>query len=149
MPEFTNTYLSNVPTVTPLGIGGLLDVRLTVPAGVSPHIGWRFWSQGLSQAFIFEGTTLSGGVLVASHNMNRNDPRTAALEIRSTPTVGALGTVIQNGSWFGGKPKEIPGFRQVMQDMILKSEEEYLFRIVSQGNNQAADVEFVWYEPGG
>ncbi len=135
-----------------LGDDASMDLWVSVPAGVVPHMTWGFWSGGLAQSYVYENPTVSAeGTAVTRENRNRNSVNAAATIVKHTPTVSNAGTRLHGGTWHGSA--DIPGPEgpgdggsRAAQELELKSGNTYLFRITARTASILAGSELNWYE---
>lgn len=136
---------------SPLANDASLEARLTTPAGGFPHVIPTFWCEGLSQAYVFEGTTFSSdGDDKTPVQRNRNSSNTSVLTIRTDPTVDSDGTALWDGVWSGVEGLgPLPGAQAESRgshEIILKPSTEYLFRVTARDNGLRASIRLDWYE---
>jgi hypothetical protein len=96
---------------------------------------------------IFEGTnTVVGGTPVTPTNNNRNSVNTSSLTVLQDPTSLVTGSSILK---FGGGNNQRSGIVNRGDELILKRNETYLFRIISLNNNNTISYCGDWYEHTG
>lgn len=138
-----------------LANNGDLDLLITVPAGVFPHIrqtGVRVGDTPCTVHF-FEGpTTSANGTALAVYNRNRNSDNTNDVTIYVGPTVSDDGTELvrrllpASGGFFTPGGASIQGFSE---EWILAPSTDYLVRVTNE-SGAAIDltVDILWYEIG-
>ena len=135
----------NTPDATPIADDASLDIWVSVPAGLTPHVVWRFWSQGLSQGYVYESPTVTDeGTIITPINLNRSSAIDPTVVVKHTPTVTLVGTVLYGGDWYGGTFTQEA--LQDVQGMQLAAGTTYLFRQTARADNLAMGFNINWNE---
>lgn len=129
-----------------LGNAAVRDILISVPdTNRWPHLLWKVRSSGEANLTIYEGATTSNdGTGVTEINHNRNSTNTSLTQIFFTPTLTATGAVICLEHFGAGQ--NAGGESRGEQELILKQNTKYLFRIVSEAADNDISTMFGWYE---
>jgi len=114
------------------------------------HLTWEIQSQGQIQFEIYENANLTyDGTDLTSYNNDRNSTNTSNwVNFEQDCTVNSVGTklgqaLIGNAS---NPNRGLPGGGQRNKEIILKQNEDYLFRITSGVNSNTITYLAEWYE---
>lgn len=147
-----NTYNVNHSTTdaAPLADDANFDLWVSVPEGTFPHMVWDLWCEGLAQGYLYEGPTVSDeGTALTPWNRQRNSANAATVVVKHTPTVSGVGTALHNGEWQGSTGVGVSrnqGGSRATQEIDLKENTTYLFRITARASNVRASISLDWYE---
>ena len=132
-----------------------LELLLTVPAGVYPHLNkWRSsFGRGDIDIVGYEAPTVSDvGTAMPSLNTNRNSSRVPGMTVSHTPTTSADGSLIHTiwvpptGTGTGQSANGVANV-EAGEEWILPASTQYLWRIT---NNSGATIpvsfDLIWYE---
>ena len=112
---------------------------------VPVHFLFSVEGSGEANLTIYEGTTFSGaGTAVTPINVNRTSALTMDSTITHTPTLTTDEALIAMHHFGAGK--KIGGGATSSSEFILASDEDYLFRITSEADNNDIDIELLMYE---
>jgi len=124
-------------------------LHVKVPASYVAHMRFRFMAEAKIDYYVYENPTLTGdGTALTEFDMNRTTSNASNVDVFHTPTVSAVGTMIDNGMLgSSGFLTDTGGSISPMRDWIFKESESYL---VGANNNDAAAKDIViqlsWYE---
>jgi len=124
-------------------------LHVKVPATHKCHIRWRFMSEAKIDYYIYENPTLTNdGTALTEFDMNRETANASNVDVFHTPTITAVGTMIDNGMiGTSGFLFDSGGSVSPMEDWIFKPSESYL---IGANNNDggAKDIviQLVWWE---
>ena len=131
------------------GINGDLYFK-TPNSAVWDHIIAAFYTSAAAKFYLREAPTITAsGTLLTSYNQDRNSSNTTSVVARSSPTItaGGSGTLIDRARGGGGiGAGRFGGSTVGRSEWILKQNTIYLFRIVSEADNNKAMIELKWYE---
>jgi hypothetical protein len=143
---------------TGLASGSSLDIVFTVPnititgpltsaVLACPHFRFEVIADSYSQAYLYEGPTVTGGTGTARTPiaMERNGTYTPKLAILEAPTVTGVGTLLWQGVIFTGKTSA-GSTDTPLTEFVLKNNTTYLFRFTSRTAGCKFLLRFVWYE---
>ena len=128
-----------------------IDFCITTPDSTKwGHMLFSISGTSITTIEIYEGSTYStAGSAVTAINNNRNSTNTSVMSIASERSITALGTKI-SASKFGtatnpGNP--LAGGSAAREDeVILKQNTSYTFRIISGADGNTIDYRANWYE---
>jgi len=136
--------------VASLASGSNKDIRLVVPAGLTPttqtpHLEYEIITTGEAEVYFYEATTYTApGTLVTSINRNRNSIITPAMTIYEDPTVNAVGTLL----WLGltGSGVKAGGGDRGLAEFDLAANQVYTLRVTSRAASNKVVIRLNWYE---
>jgi hypothetical protein len=142
--EYFITYSATVAS------GNSMDILVITPDTTKwSHAPWEIESTLVTTFYIYEGTTVSNnGTDLSEINSNRNSASVAGTQTYHTPTVTGTGTQIYIEA-FGistGAFVRVGGESNSTQEIILKQNTKYLFRITSGTNGSLISFRLRWYE---
>lgn len=141
-------YVSGYST---LGSGGTISFSVTTPDTTKwAHMLFNIAGSDVTTVTVYEGATgISGGTAIVPINNNRNSSNTSGLTVTVNPTVTA-GTVIIDSYLFGdtggGNAASAGGIAFRGDELILKQNTAYLWRIVSGAADNRVSYRGHWYE---
>ena len=124
-------------------------LHVKVPATHKCHIRWRFMSEAKIDYYIYEHPTLTAdGTALTEFDMNRETANASNVEVFHTPTITAVGTMIDNGMiGTSGFLFDSGGSVSPMEDWLFKPSESYL---IGANNNDAGAkdivIQLIWWE---
>ena len=124
-------------------------LHIKVPATHKCHIRWRFMSEAKIDYYVYEDPTLTNdGTALTEFDMNRETANASNVDAFYTPTITAVGTMIDNGMiGTSGFLFDSGGSVSNMEDWIFKPSESYL---IGANNNDAAAkdivIQLIWWE---
>ena len=133
--------------LTPAATSKWLHVK--VPATHIAHMRFRFMSEAKIDYYVYEAPTLTNdGTALTEFDINRVTANASNVDVFHTPTITAVGTMIDNGMiGTNGFLSDTGGSVSPMRDWLFKASESYL---IGANNNDAAAKDFViqlsWYE---
>lgn len=113
-----------------------------------PHLTYSISSAVETDVDIYEGPTLVQGSTLTVFNRDRNSAIANTTLLKNVTSVSGVGTQIENtkiGASLGKGNNDVENSSNV-NEIILKGNTHYLFRIVSYSNNNVVLVKFNWYE---
>jgi hypothetical protein len=149
------TFYWDVMSVAGLAATSSKDILFTVPnitipgtntaVGLCPHFRFEVIADSYSQAFLYEGPTVTGaGTARTPIAKERNGTYTPKLVIGEDPTITGVGTPLYQ-MLFAGAGKA-GGISTAATEFVLKNNTVYLFRFTSQTNGCKYLLRFEWYE---
>lgn len=132
-----------------LGSAGTQDYIFTTPDLVSLrcHMLWQADGTAVTTFQVYEGTARSGSALQTAFNSKRDSLNIAKATVHKGSSAGADGTLIwayAAGSAQGSS--RVPSAAERADEMILKPNTKYLFRVTSGTASNLCNVKFLWYE---
>lgn len=137
-----------------LNSGSSYDVRVKAPnlpaTTQTPHVVFEIISDNTAEVYLYEGTTwTSGGTAETNlYNRNRNSANTASTAIYisggTALTVNAIGTLIY--IWYLTTARNGSATDRATNEIDLKANTEYLFRITSRAAGLKFLIRLTWYE---
>lgn len=126
------------------------DFIVTTPNTTTwAHMRFALEATDQTEFYVYEGNILgTGGTAVTPVNSNRNSSGTSVLTIKQNQVVGTLGTKLASQS-FGASSnpaKSIGGGLGREDEIILKQNTNYLFRITSRADGNIVSYRGMWYE---
>jgi len=124
-------------------------LHVKVPATHYAHMRFRFMSEAKIDYYVYENPTLTGdGTALTEFDINRVTANASNVEVFHTPTISAVGTMIDNGMiGTNGFLTDTGGSISPMRDWVFNASESYL---IGANNNDAGAKDFViqlsWYE---
>ncbi|NTU49466.1 MAG: hypothetical protein HGA87_00975 [Desulfobulbaceae bacterium] len=135
-------FVFTVPVITP-PVGG--DVR-----AYAPHFRYEVEVNDLCNVFLYEAPTVTAatGTARTPINFERNGAYTVKLAILEAPTITAVGTLIDSEYFLQGTLGGRSGGGQggAINEFVLKSNTQYLFRLTSGAAGCDIHCDFHWYE---
>lgn len=123
------------------------EVLITTPnTSARIHVKIQVTTTGAALFQLTENPTVEGGTPVTAYNNDRNSSETTTLTIKYDPTVTGDGTIIfqdRNPADVKGK---IGGVARTFTEWILKQNEDYLIRVVSDGADNMVSIVIEFYE---
>ena len=135
---------------TTLASGGLVVFTTQTPDSAKRiHMGFNIEGTATTNVKVYEGATISSGTgtLATPINNDRNSSTTSVLNVRFLPTITGSGTLIEAIA-FGhtGKFNLAGGAAAREEEIILKQNEIYMWRIESAGDDNIISYKGFWYE---
>jgi hypothetical protein len=112
------------------------------------HLVWEISGTLITTVEIFEGTTTSdNGTEITIYNRNRNNGTSSTMNAYHTPTITLDGTKLYAEKFgvSGGNSIRIGGVVRSAQEVILKQNTKYLFRVTSGSASNDISSKFRWY----
>ena len=137
---FTGAY-------TTLANGEVYDILYVTPNSTKySHMIFEIETESESMFEYYEGATTSDdGTPLVMFNRNRNSNNTPTLTFTHSPAVVSTGDLI--GRRIFGSGKKIGGGIRDSNEIILKANTKYLFRVTNNvGTSNWYDWQFDWYE---
>ncbi len=136
---------------TTLGEAETLYVKLVTPdTGKWAHLTWEISSNGILEAYLYEGVSggMAGGSGVTPINNNRNSTKTSGLTVTNGVAVASdLGTTISQTKMGGtGFKTNIGGSTIRTNEIILKQNTTYLRKFLSGSADNIVSFRASWYE---
>ena len=137
------------------GIGSSINISLTTPNNtIFNHLIWDVEGTSQTEVRMWEGATLSGGVIISGLNNNRNMDRIHSMILKqgvtisgASPTSGLLLEVHSKGKTGTNPAAASFGANAGREDeWVLKSGTTYLFSITSADTGNIMDYSIKWYE---
>lgn len=94
---------------------------------------------------LFEASSVSAQTSITAFNRNRNVNTTPLVSITDSPTIVVTGTLIYE-EHFGGGAKKGDSEGTGAREWILKQNEVYLLRYVSEASANEISYDLCWYE---
>jgi hypothetical protein len=132
-----------------LAANASLDLAVAWAQDVEPRITITGICGGDSEAYLYEGATVSGGTAITASNLRRNSTRESQSAALVQPTVTDTGTLLIQQILPGGVGKRAGGGGGTTGRLYLKPLTTYLFRITNRDPNNtahAAEIILEWYE---
>jgi hypothetical protein len=131
-----------------LGSGSSFDLLISVPVFENslraPHIIPIIYATAQTLESLYEAPTVTGtGTATESVNRDRGATNIAKTVIRTGATFGALGKLLDQRI-IGDKNQG--GYSNQLDEWILKSNTNYLFRVTAQAASNNIVVKLNWYE---
>lgn len=128
------------------GDGTELDLLITVPAAVYPHMVWEFVSTVAFEFELFEtSVTSADGTAENITNSNRSIGTSGSVTIHRAPTVTADGTSLLKGLVASGFKAGGASGRE--GELVLKPSTKYLMRFTKTDAGEGRiEYAFNWYE---
>lgn len=133
-----------------VGVGTSIDFTIVTPNTTRwSHMLFNIETTQPTEIYIYEANNLgTGGTAATPINNNRNSLGTSTLVIKQGQTVGTLGTLLSSKAV--GAPgvagKSSGGMASRVDEMILKQNSNYLYRITSRGGTNIISYQGYWYE---
>ena len=123
------------------------EVLLTTPNTAKRiHIKIQVTGTGTGFIQLTENPSVSAGTAVTLYNNDRNSGNSSTLVVKYDPTVTADGTIIYQ-DWIPAEIKgKIGGVVRPGAEWILKQNEDYLIRVVSDADNNKISIVMEFYE---
>ena len=103
-----------------------------------------------TEFYIYENPTFTSGTVKTAMNSNRNSVKTASILIYYNPTITALGDLIYSRSSgvAGATPSKATTESNFQREdeLILKQNTKYVFKIISKANDNIISYHGKWYE---
>ena len=141
-----------VEDYTTLDENEYIDFCVTTPDTAEwTHMLFNINGQSLVNVNVYEGTTVSAaGTPVSAINSNRNSDNTTSLTIASDCGFSDIGTKIlgYSSGVAGANPRkgQTPGLLGRSNEIVLKQNTTYIFRITSGADNNIISYHGNWYE---
>ncbi len=132
-----------------LAANASLDLAVAWAQDVEPRITITGICGGDSEAYLYEGATVSGGSAITAFNLRRSSTRESQSAALVQPTVTDTGTLLIQQILLGGAGKKAGGGGGTTGRLYLKPLTTYLFRITNRDPNNtahAAEIILEWYE---
>lgn len=133
---------------TTLGDGGTLDFSIETPNSVEwIHMLFEIDGTKATTIDVYEGGTATGGTAVTAYNNNRNSSGTSSATILANPTWNGGTKII--GVKFGTSGSPLAsggGSARRENELILKQNTTYLWRIVSGASDNDIGYRGEWFE---
>jgi len=128
-----------------------IDFVLTTPNSTKwLHLLFQVNGTSRTEYYAYEGATISGGTSVSPINNNRNSLNASVATIVKNPTVSATGTLLSSASMgLEGVNKNAAGIESTLireDELVLKQNTTYLFRIISRDDGNIISYRSNWYE---
>jgi len=127
-----------------------IEMLISTDASQSVHIRFQAGVGGDARIQIFENPTVTdNGTAITPVNRNRTSANTAVTSVYHTPTTSADGTILADHlAPGGGTGKSTGAIATSFEEYILKSSEDYLFRVTNiSGSNNPLSISVAFYEP--
>ena len=136
---------------TTLVSGGTIQFTLQTPDTTKEaHMLFNISASDVTTVTVYEGSTgISGGTAIVPFNNNRNSANTSGLTVTVNPAVTSGTAIIDAysfGSTGGGNAPSIGGSASRDDEIILKHNTTYLWRIVSGATDNIVSYRGNWYE---
>lgn len=141
-------YMFEVSGRYSLGSAEVLEIALTVPAGVYPHAIFDVASEKIAVMTVIEGvTSLSGGAAMTEFNQNRNSSVTTTVAATLGTPASAItysgGTTIRTRQLTTSATLAAAGFAG---EVILKTNAVTVVRLVAGAASCDASICVRWYQ---
>lgn len=125
-----------------------LDMVITTPVGVNPHILLNAQCDQNAILYFYEDVTVnSGGTLFVPVNRNRTSTIVSGCGVLINPTLTINNGVIFEEYLSAGESKKASGTGVGSLEFVLKANMSYLFRLTNVGSAAAATfMSLEWYE---
>lgn len=133
-----------------VGAGTSLDFLVTTST-INAHMRLDVVASFQTEVYIYENPnygTFVDGTGITPFNSNRNSAGTSTLTLVLNRTIGTAGTLLSSTS-FGGSTSpqnKIGGGINREDELILKNNEDYVFRITSRSAGNIISYKGFWYE---
>lgn len=135
------------PGASMLPAGQSIDIAIAWASGITPHILVDASCGGDAELYIYEGSTVTGGISFTAINRHRILNSTSQSAILINPTVTTTGTEIDAEIIAGGAGKKSGGAGSSALEMVLKPLTTYVFRLTNvNGTAHMAELILEWYE---
>lgn len=113
------------------------DVHLTTGATKKVHASLTFNAEAKSYLYLYRGTTYTSiGTPITIYNNNDTSTKTTESVAYYTPSINNLGTLLLQDFVSGGVgPRTLGGSLTSRNEMILKINTDYLFRVQNVGGS--------------
>lgn len=136
------------PPSAPLAQNTSVNIVITTPVGVNPHIILQANCDQNAIIYFYEDVTVnSGGTLFVPINRNRVSTNVSGSGILINPTLTINNGVIFEEYLSAGDSKKAAGAGAYSFEYVLKANMSYLFRLTNVGSAAAATfMSLEWYE---
>lgn len=133
---------------TGVASGSNADLLLLPPNTTTRcHLVWSVDTNEETEFYLYEAGNVTGGTAVTAYNHDRNSANAATLAVTHTPTVTTTGTLIyHNYQGLTGGTTHFGSQERREQEMIMKQNTTYLFRVTSRGAGNDISIYISWYE---
>lgn len=135
---------------TTLNADGTLIFSATTPNTTKwAHTIWFIQSTTTLTVEVYEEATVTGGSSVTALNSNRNSTNTSNLTILKDPTISVAGTKIASTKFGTAGTNKVPaigGNFERENEIILKQNTTYVWKITSNADSNIIDYIAEWYE---
>ena len=136
--------------VSSLASGSNKDIRMVVPAGLTPttrtpHLEFEVISTGEAEVYFYEASTYTAnGNQVTTKNRNRNSATVPTMTIFENPTVNAVGTLL----WIGltGSGTKAGGGDRGLGEFDLAANQVYTLRVTSRAAGNKVVIRLNFYQ---
>jgi len=134
-----------------LDTNGTLIFTVTTPnSDLRAHMMFHFAGTDVTTIQVYEGAaSVTGGSSATPLNSDRNSANASGLTVKKDPTVGTAGTVIDAykfGSTGGGNAASAGGTATREDEIILKANTTYQFKVTSGADGNIVSYRGDWYE---
>jgi hypothetical protein len=131
-----------------LASGASIEYVLTTPNTTKwAHLTVSMTGSAITEIYIFEGTVRSGVSAINIRNNNRNSSTAATCALAKYSTAGDSGvTIYKMKSGAATNQSRTPLVSGRNQELVLKQNTKYLFRVLSGSADNLANIQFEWYE---
>ena len=149
---------ANIPTAT----AAVLLIAFKSPTSTKlKHLFVEWWSESLAHLEILEAATwtTNTGTLINIYNSYRDSTNTSEMEEDKTATPAwqanmkmlqdvsvPAGTVLAGWTEYAWAAKKIEADRRADDELIIKSNVQYIVRITSDDGNKGLGLSLNWYE---
>jgi hypothetical protein len=136
---------------TDLDNGSTIEWTVTTPDSTKwAHMTFSISGSDVVTVDVYENTAdIVGGTAVTPINNNRNSSKTSILTVKVNPTSVTAGDLIDGfkfGSSGGGNAASIGGGESRENELVLKQNTSYLWRVVSGADGNFISYHAGWYE---
>jgi len=136
-----------------LDAASTLDLVIITPDTAEySHLFWKVRSTLVTTLEIHEGITTQApnndGTPIVRLNRDRNSATVASVTAFHTPSILGAGTTIFSDSWgisTGGQVR-VGGESNSTDEIILKRNTKYMFRVISGTNDNRVSITLYWYQ---
>lgn len=130
---------------------GEINFAVTTP-DTTKELHMLFFTEGTARTefYVYEGAAVTGGTATTSLNNNRNSTNVSVATIVKDPTINTAGTLIfsQSKGLEGATPSKADneGLIKRENEIILKRNTTYVFKIISKADDNIISYCGEWYE---
>jgi len=120
-------------------------VLLRCPVGYNGYVRWQVAAELGMEVELYENPTINAnGTAHTPYNLNRTSSNTSEIDVYYDSTIGAEGTRIVAQILPGSNQSAAAGTNQLT--VVLKENEDYLFKFISRGNGNDMGYDISWFE---
>ncbi len=122
-----------------------VNYLIITPLNTLIHFNYKIFLRKRVSVQIFENSIATGGIPLHLINKNRNSLRNPSLIISKSPTITNDGTLLSSQT-FGNDEIAMIIENKIEDELVLKYNTKYIFRITSNYSSNNITSIFSWYE---